>query len=214
VKRFPILAAALPCLIGGIFIIARLSGDDTSAENSPLKAGETVTTYRKVPVYSNGDDYTKSHGKHHSTGGYYYGQKWQCVEFVKRFYHDAFDHKMPSVWGHAKNFYDPAIPHGSINKLRGMTQFKNGGRESPRPDDLLVFNFAPFGHVSVISAVRDDEIEVIQQNIAGKPRQTYKLEKKDDTFTVKARKTPVGWLRLPAATLKKPAVAVEAASSD
>lgn len=186
-------------------------GDDTP-ENTPAEypeAGEIITTYRTIPVYSNGDNYTLSYGKHHSANGYYYGQKWQCVEFVKRFYHDAYNHQMPSAWGHAMGYYDPTVLHGKLNKQRGMFQFKNGGATSPQPDDLLVFDFAPYGHVSVISAVRENEIEVVQQNIAGKPRQIYSLDKKDGLFTIISKNKPIGWLRLPPEKLKNPAFPVE-----
>jgi surface antigen len=186
-------------------------GDD-KVEDTPVelpKTGDIVTTYRTIPVYSNGDNYTLSYGKHYSENEYYYGQKWQCVEFVKRFYHNAFNHQMPSVWGHAKGYYDPTVLHGKLNKDRGMVQFKNGGDTSPQPDDLLVFDFAPFGHVSVISAVKETEIEVVQQNIAGKPRQIYRLEKIDGLFTIVAKSKPVGWLRLPSEKLKNPVFPVE-----
>jgi hypothetical protein len=96
-----------------------------------------------------------------------------------------------------------------MNKDRGMFQFKNGGTTSPQPDDLLVFDIEPYGHVSVITAVRENEIEVVQQNIAGKPRQSYQLEKKDGLFTIVAKKNPIGWLRLPAEKLSKPVFPVE-----
>ncbi len=173
------------------------------------KVGDIVTNYRSIPVYSNGEKYTLSYGKNYSANQYYYGQKWQCVEFVKRFYHDAFNHQMPSVWGHAIGYYDPTVLHGKLNKDRGMYQFKNGGATSPQPDDLLVFDFAPYGHVSVISAVRENEIEVVQQNIAGKPRQIYCLEKIDGLFTIVAKNKPIGWLRLPSEKLKNPVFPVE-----
>lgn len=173
------------------------------------KVGDIVTNYRSIPVYSNGEKYTLSYGKNYSANQYYYGQKWQCVEFVKRFYHDAFKHQMPSVWGHAIGYYDPTVLHGKFNKDRGMYQFKNGGATSPQPDDLLVFDFAPYGHVSVISAVRENEIEVVQQNIAGKPRQIYRLEKIDGLFTIVAKNKPIGWLRLPSEKLKNPVFPVE-----
>jgi surface antigen len=217
-------AAAL--LISLLLIISHILGEEKADElpktgdvvgdgkvevppvDSP-KVGEIVTTYRTIPVYSNGDNYTLSYGKHFSENQYYYGQKWQCVEFVKRFYHDAFNHRMPSVWGNAMGYYDPTVLHGKMNKDRGMFQFKNGGATSPQPDDLLVFDFAPYGHVSVISAVRENEIEVVQQNIAGKPRQTYTLEKKDGLFTIVAKSKPLGWLRLPPTKLKNPVFPVD-----
>ncbi|MES2981247.1 MAG: CHAP domain-containing protein [Verrucomicrobiota bacterium] len=220
-------AALLGCLL---FTIQHIFGDEkakgASAEPAkieeipspekakvvpaePVKVGDVVATYRTIPVYSNGDKYTLSYGKNFSDKQYYFGQKWQCVEFVKRFYHDAFNHRMPSVWGNAVGYYDPTVVHGKMNQDRGMFQFKNGGASSPQPDDLLVFDMAPYGHVSVITAVRENEIEVVQQNIAGKPRQTYVLDKKDGLFSIVAKNKPIGWLRLPPAKLKNPVFPVE-----
>lgn len=37
--------------------------------------------------------------------GYYYGYKWQCVEYIKRFYYEAKGHKMPDSYGNAKDFW-------------------------------------------------------------------------------------------------------------
>ena len=37
--------------------------------------------------------------------GYNLGLRWQCVEFVKRFYLKFFNHKMPDSYGHAKDFF-------------------------------------------------------------------------------------------------------------
>ena len=65
-----------------------------------------LDSYRGVPVYDNGLLYFRNHGKNYSKDGYYFGQKWQCVEFVKRFYYQAKNHRMPDVMGHAKSFFD------------------------------------------------------------------------------------------------------------
>lgn len=64
-----------------------------------LKIGDTLDLFNRVVVYYNGDNYTHSQGKNYSEDGYYYGQKGQCVEFVKRFYYEAIKHRMPNVWG-------------------------------------------------------------------------------------------------------------------
>ena len=46
-------------------------GND-KVEDTPVelpKTGDVVTTYRTIPVYSNGDNYTLSYGKHYSVNG-------------------------------------------------------------------------------------------------------------------------------------------------
>ena len=50
--------------------------------------GRKIDSYMDVPVYYNGLIFYKSYGKNYSKDGYYYGRKWQCVEYVKRFYYE------------------------------------------------------------------------------------------------------------------------------
>ncbi len=159
------------------------------------KIGNEEDSYKGVPVYYNGIVYTKSYGKHYSTDGYYYGQKWQCVEFVKRFFYEAKKHKMPDVMGHARDFFDPNVPQGEINERRGLIQFRNGGNVKPAIDDLVVFTDTKYGHVAIITRVESTSIEVIQQNIFGKPRQIFQLTKKEGNYFVGNDRQPAGWLR-------------------
>ncbi|WP_435895278.1 CHAP domain-containing protein [Oceaniferula spumae] len=159
--------------------------------------GAEIARYKKVPAYQNGKLIVTSHGKHYATDGYYYGQKWQCVEFVKRFYHDAHGHHMPSVWGHACDFFDPDVAHGEMNTARGMRQYRNGGGEAPKPDDLLVFRKGSLGHVAVVTKVTESSIEVIQQNVHGLPTAQHVLVCKAGKYTVGNKHQPAGWLRLP-----------------
>ncbi len=79
-----------------------------------------LDSYKGIPVYDNGLFFFRSYGKNYAPDGYYFGQKWQCVEFVKRFYHDARNHKMPDVMGHAQSFFDETLPDGAVNSRRGL----------------------------------------------------------------------------------------------
>ncbi|HBI03287.1 MAG TPA: CHAP domain-containing protein, partial [Paenibacillaceae bacterium] len=65
----------------------------------------------------------------------------------------------------------------------------------PEPDDLLVFQTGLYGHVAIITKVDNDSIEIIQQNIYAKPRETFKLEVRDGHYFLGDGKQPVGWLR-------------------
>lgn len=165
--------------------------------------GRPLDSYRNVPVYGNGLFYFRSYGRHYASDGYYFGQKWQCVEFIKRFYFEAFGHRMPDVMGHAKDFFDPAIPHRGLNARRDMIQFVNGGDEPPAPDDLLVFRDTRFGHVAIVSAVNGDQVEVIQQNILGRTRQAFALSRENGAYSVTAPRSPAGWLRIRQASADK-----------
>jgi hypothetical protein len=164
-----------------------------------LPFNEPIDSYKGIPVYSNGNNYTVSHGRHYSLNGYYYGQKWQCVEFIKRFFYLSKNHRMPDVWGHATDFFDPTVPHGAINPDRGMIQFINGGNESPQPDDLIVFkHLTDYGHVAIITEVNGDSISMIQQNVGTTTRTTLPLIFWENGFWIgNENLQATGWLRVP-----------------
>jgi len=72
-------------------------------EHSPVKI---IDSYKSVPVYYNNLDRTDDNRETFSSDGYYYGLRWQCVEYVKRFYYVAKQHRMPNVFGDAKDFFE------------------------------------------------------------------------------------------------------------
>ncbi len=164
---------------------------------SSRDVGKEIDSYKNIPVYDNGDKYSESHGKNYSFDGYYYGQKWQCVEYVKRFYKDALGHRMPNLYGNAIDFFDKNVPQGGLNKDRGLLQFRNGSDERPFPDDLMIFTDSKYGHVGIVTLVGDDFVEIIQQNVKGKSREKFSLKNEDGDWVVGTTKKPAGWLRLP-----------------
>lgn len=159
------------------------------------KVGRVLDSYKGVPVYDNGLIFFQSYGKNYSADGYYFGQKWQCVEFIKRFYFQAKNHKMPDVMGHAKSFFDEALPDDALNSRRGLVQFCNGSTNRPRPDDLIVFTDTKFGHVAIVTTVSDSSLEVIQQNIWSGSRQRFSLVASNGHYFVTSPRQPAGWLR-------------------
>jgi len=159
------------------------------------KVGREIDSFKGVTVHYNGKEYEKCYGKHYSKDGYYYGEKWQCVEYVKRFYYEAKGHSMPDVMGNAKDFFDPAVRQGKLNHRRGLVQYRNGGDVKPQIDDLIVFTNTKYGHVAIITEVGTDWIEVIQQNVLGHPRQKLCLTVKNDHYYIGTTNRPAGWLR-------------------
>ncbi len=158
--------------------------------------GSVIDHYCGVPVFENGFEKDRSHGRHFSSDEYYYGQKWQCVEFVKRFYFLVLNHKMPDVWGHAKNFFDSRVEHGAVNLRRNLIQYRCGGNAKPAINDIIVFSDTLYGHVAIVTDVFDDCIRVIQQNIAGNPRQEFQMKEYNGLYYVYAPRIPDGWLRV------------------
>ena len=158
--------------------------------------GLETSRYKGVPAYENGYLFHHSQGRHYAADGYYYGQKWQCVEYIKRFYKIVLQHEMPNVWGHARSFFDPGLADGALNPARGLRQYRNGSRAAPRPDDILVFCDTQYGHMGIITHVGAREVEIIQQNIFGKPRQRFALRCDRGRYSIHAPRLAAGWLRL------------------
>lgn len=196
----PLLIIASLIGFGIVYVVRNHIPEESPSEPTPAKKpeiGDILHTHNGVHIYENGDDYTVSHSKHFSADGYYYGHQWQCVEFIKRYYFDAHQHRMPNVMGHAKDFFSTSTKHGEINPERAMLQYKNGGNEAPQVDDLLVWNEGNYGHVAIISEVKQDSVTIVQQNVKGKATQSLSLARFRGHYLISEGNPPAGWLRLP-----------------
>ncbi len=195
-----ILTAVLLMALGMRALWKHVGSEFITQKLSPqIPVGTVLDRENGVAVRANGDSAYKSHGKNYSSDGYYYGKRWQCVEFVKRYYYDHFKHRMPDGWGHAKSFYDPTVKQGCLNTTRGLVQFQNGGNEPPKPGDLLVYDYGKYGHVAIVSKVRKHTVEIVQQNVKGRPRAVIPLEKTSTGWLLDKGGNVAGWLRMPKA---------------
>ena len=166
--------------------------------NSNFSVGQQIDSLNRVFVYYNGG-VDNENGRNTTKDGYNLGLKYQCVEFVKRYYYEHLKHKMPDSYGHAKDFFDNSIEDGHLNKKRNLTQYSNPSQSKPKVDDLLIFDgttFNKYGHVAIVSNVMDNEIEIIQQNPGPfrKSRETFPLDNKDGKWEIKYNQI-LGWLR-------------------
>jgi len=160
--------------------------------------GEVLDSYNGVPVYYNGENYTNVSGRNVTKDGYNLGLKYQCVEFVKRYYYEYYDHRMPNSYGHAKEFFDKSLPDRAFNEERGLLQFRNVRTHRPMAGDMLIYDAYPnnpFGHIGILTEVGDDYVEVIQQNFGTKTRQRLKLVEFAGIYTI-ADYDILGWLRI------------------
>ena len=160
-----------------------------------LSIGHEVDVLHGVSVYYNGAVRNTS-GRNYSKDGYSYGLKWQCVEFVKRYYHQSLKHKMPNPWGHAKDFFNPQLKDGAFNTERGLYQFKNGSFNRIQVDDIIVFSgtdFNQFGHIAIVSKVEDYLIEIVQQNVGIETRMSFAINPRKGYCFVKNPRV-LGWL--------------------
>lgn len=166
--------------------------------NNDYVVGQPIDSLNGVVVYYNGGvDHIAERNTTHD--GYNLGLKYQCVEFVKRYYYEHLNHKMPDAYGHAKDFYDTNLTDGELNTKRNLIQYTNGSKSKPKPDDLIIFagsTFNKYGHVAIISSVDEYDIEIIQQNPGpfGKARVRIKLSNIDGLWRLSSDKL-LGWLR-------------------
>ena len=166
--------------------------------NSNFSVGQQIDSLNDVFVYYNGG-VDNVNGRNTTADGYNLGLKYQCVEFVKRYYYEHLNHKMPDSYGNAKDFFDNDITDGQLNKKRNLTQYANPSQTKPKVDDLLIFDgtiFNKYGHVAIVSNVTDNDIEIIQQNPGpfSKSRETYQLDNKDGKWEIENKRI-LGWLR-------------------
>lgn len=162
-----------------------------------LDLGKKIDSLNGIAVYYNGNDFTNVSGRNIAADGYNLGLKYQCVEFVKRYYYEHLGHKMPNTYGHAKDFFDQRLGDKGYNQKRGLTQYRNVREYAPEVNDILVYNgYAGnrFGHVAIVSYVGTDYIEIVQQNMGTKSRVRIPLVKYMQYYTV-ADYNILGWLR-------------------
>jgi surface antigen len=166
--------------------------------NSDYKTGQSLDSLHGVKVYYNGGvDHVS--GRNVTKDNYNLGLKYQCVEFVKRYYYEYYNHKMPDAYGHAKDFFDQQVKDGGLNSKRNLIQYTNPSKKKPEVGDLVIFSgslFNRFGHVAIISKVSEDEVEIIQQNpgpFSGS-REIFSLEFQKENYKIESKRL-LGWLR-------------------
>lgn len=166
--------------------------------NPKYTLGQPLDSLNGVVVYYNGM-VGHSDGRNTAPDEYNIGMKYQCVEFVKRYYYQHLGHKMPDAYGNAKNFFDPSLPDSTFNTRRGLLQCRNLSKLKPQPDDLLIFNGHPgnlYGHVAIVAAVTDSTVIIVQQNPGpfASSRDTFRLRQVQRRWKIEKERT-LGWLR-------------------
>lgn len=194
-KQFFITLIIIAAVVGLTVALLKLKSPNASLNHS---FGDKLDSLNGVYVYYNGSVSTVK-GRNLAPGGYNLGLKYQCVEFVKRYYYEVYNHKMRNSYGHAKDFFNKQLKDGAYNSERGLLQFTNPSSSKPQVNDLVVFKgnvFNAFGHVAIVSKVEDNRLEIIQQNVGrfGNTRAFYKLLHNKGKWRIKSEDL-VGWLR-------------------
>lgn len=166
---------------------------------SSYELGDAIDSLNHVKVFYNGNTGTVL-GRNTAANGYNIGLKYQCVEFVKRYYFEFYKHEMPNSYGHAVSFFDKSLSDGEINKDRDLIQCENPSAFIPQIGDLIVLDATSingYGHVAIISEVRKDEIQIIQQNpgATANSRVWYDLKLNNGKYLIDNSRV-LGWLRM------------------
>ena len=106
---------------------------------------------------------------------------------------------MPNSYGNAIDFFDKKLFDGEYNSERGLLQYNNPSSVKPAINDIIIYRanlFNRFGHVSIISNIKENELEIIQQNSGpfGNTRETMTIENDSGMWIIKNRRI-IGWLR-------------------
>lgn len=144
-------------LVGLVFsFIALLAGaHKASAEDWDTNLG----SYNGVTVYSNGSTATYRSDQRNIVNGYDTGVKWQCVEFVRRYFYLVYGLKVGSGMD-ADGFYSNGL---------GLRKFANTGTQAPVVGAILCSSNVNDGHVAIIREVGPDYIRVAHQNWSNSP---------------------------------------------
>jgi len=193
-------------------VVAIVASLFVSRESAAQTNGDVVDQLNGVSVYFN-SPITHSSGRNVAADGYYLGLRYQCVEFVKRYYYERFGHRMPKPTGNGVDYFDLETTDGAINPQRGLLQYRNGSQTAPHVEDILVFGARPgnpYGHVAIVSAVSDTALEIIQQNPgpSGKSRMSLRLSRDGNGVKVENPRV-LGWLRLPGRASSAPRAPVQ-----
>jgi len=190
-----ITAILISALLVGYFIYNKTKH---SNPNPKYFVGQKLDSLNGVYVFYNGR--VGHTGKRNlSEDGYNIGLEYQCVEFVKRYYYQYYQHKMPDSYGNAKDFFNDTIADGQINLQRDLLQYTNPSNTKPMPGDLIIFDghvSNKYGHVAIISNVDTNKIEIIQQNPGafGRSRITISFKKINNKYQLENDRV-LGWLR-------------------
>jgi surface antigen len=120
--------------------------------------GTNLGNFDGVTVYSN--DYpTYVSGSNNVSQGLITGMKWQCVEFVRRYYLKIFSINLRALYsgGNANTWYDHADD-------MHLARYANGSSVKPRAGDIIVSSGGTYGHVAIVSDVSDNEVCIVEQN--------------------------------------------------
>jgi CHAP domain len=163
----------------------------SSGTTGGLQYGSFYGSSNGVNVYSNGSNPLYGSDDYNTVNGYNTGMKWQCVEFVNRYYLQVYGTKIRIAGQHAYQYFGNA-------SQRGLKAYANNGSTSPQVGDILCLSGNTYGHVAIITAVTSTYIEVAQQNVGKLSHLNFRFAKSGNNILASALGSGYsiqGWLR-------------------
>lgn len=128
----------------------------SAVETASMPAcGATLASFNGTAAYSNGGN----SGTGVSCAGQgSYGLRYQCVELAMRHFKTRWGLRW---WGNARDLLTNA-PRDKVDV------YNNGDRNHPpQPGDMVVWQTGQWGHVALVTAVRSNGVDIIEQNVKG-----------------------------------------------
>lgn len=128
--------------------------------------------------------------------------RWQCVEYIKRFYLDAMGINLWEPIGIARNYWDEYEDTANYGYLQnsGLQKCANDFTRQLKPGDILVFNTYPYGHVAIVTDVKENsnQVSIIEQNYRADdyPERSLLLQTQNGKHRIDDDSI-LGWLHMP-----------------
>ena len=163
-------------LLGVILILIYLS-----VRSDPIYGvtDNGVVAYCKISQYDLVD---------HHLDGLPTGKKWQCVEFVRRYYMQIHRLTFPSVADAYEMMKLTEFIDMDTRQPHPCT-FYSPTESTPQKDDILILEHEEYGHTAVIVAVQGKRIRIAEQNWNPWDAPHYSRELSVDDPRI------IGWLR-------------------
>ena len=102
--------------------------------------------------------YKKYNGKNIDTDNY---AGAQCVDLIKAYFKEVLNVPV-KAYGNAINYWTSFEKHkeltSNFEKVNGL----------PKKGDIVIFNYAPYGHIAIVWSINGNTLTVFEQNRTGK----------------------------------------------
>ena len=163
-ENLHIVAATSAVVIGGAFLLRSRAKPHVGMSALPFGSLLGIAP-GGVPAYSSKGISFRSH----YNGDIYYGARYQCVEFARRWLVHTHGVTFGSVGMAYEIFPLPNVTRVSDSSAVPWTNVPNGSTTRPVAGCILIWNeggeFKWTGHVAVVTAVSDSFVRVAEQNV-------------------------------------------------